>query len=107
MPSPCIHDMALTSEDLHRIASLCKLSFDQPQSQALLAQINSFFELVKRMEAVDTSGVEPLFHPVSAIEDIQLRLQPDVADARSQREGNMQNAPAAEDGFFLVPKVIE
>jgi aspartyl-tRNA(Asn)/glutamyl-tRNA(Gln) amidotransferase subunit C len=70
-------------------------------------QINGFFDIVEKMRAVDTTGVEPLAHPVAAIEDVQLRLRDDVATEGNQREANMQSAPAVERGLFLVPKVIE
>lgn len=102
--------MPLSPEDIQRIASLSKLSFSAQESADLLDKINRFFELVEQMDSVDTAGVEPLFHPVSAVQDIALRLQDDIAstaDGTAQREANMQNAPAAEAGFFLVPKVIE
>ncbi|EXU79288.1 glutamyl-tRNA amidotransferase subunit C [Comamonas aquatica DA1877] len=59
------------------------------------------------MQAVDTSGVQPLAHPVAAIQDIALRLREDVASEPNQREANMRNAPAQGEGLFLVPKVIE
>lgn len=99
--------MSLSSEDIQRIAALAKLSFDAAQTETMRESINRFFHIVEKMQAVDTEGVEPLHHPVSVMQDIALRLQDDVADGRNQREGNMQNAPAAADGFFLVPKVIE
>ena len=59
------------------------------------------------MRAVDTTGVEPLTHPVAAIQDVQLRLREDVASEPNQREANQKSAPAVENGLFLVPKVIE
>ncbi|THT99365.1 Asp-tRNA(Asn)/Glu-tRNA(Gln) amidotransferase subunit GatC [Lampropedia puyangensis] len=99
--------MSLSLEEIQRIANLSKLSFDEPQSIAMQGKINSFFKLVEQMDSVDTEGVEPLFHPVSVVQDITLRLQDDVADTGNHREGNMQNAPAAQGGYFLVPKVIE
>ena len=59
------------------------------------------------MRAVDTSGVEPLYTPLSAIEDVTLRLREDAVTETNQREANMTNAPARDEGLFLVPKVIE
>ena len=59
------------------------------------------------MRAVDTTGVEPLAHPVAAIEDVTLRLRDDVVSEPNNREANQRSAPAVEDGLFLVPKVIE
>ena len=59
------------------------------------------------MRAVDTTGVEPLAHPVAAIQDVALRLRDDVVSEPDQREANQRSAPAVERGLFLVPKVIE
>lgn len=73
----------------------------------MLSQINGFFDLVERMRSVDTAGVEPLAHPVAAVEDITLRLRDDVASEPDNREANQKSAPAVEAGLFLVPKVIE
>ncbi|MCB2031879.1 MAG: Asp-tRNA(Asn)/Glu-tRNA(Gln) amidotransferase subunit GatC, partial [Ottowia sp.] len=73
----------------------------------MLTQLNGFFGIVEAMSAVDTTGVEPLPHPIAAIQDIALRLRDDVASEPDQRTVNQQSAPAVEDGLFLVPKVIE
>jgi aspartyl-tRNA(Asn)/glutamyl-tRNA(Gln) amidotransferase subunit C len=70
-------------------------------------QLNDFFKIVEQMSAVDTSGLEPLHTPLSAIGNVELRLRPDAVTETDHRERNMANAPSAEDGLFLVPKVIE
>ena len=59
------------------------------------------------MRAVDTTGVEPLTHPVAAIQEVALRLREDVASEPDDRAANQRSAPAVERGLFLVPKVIE
>lgn len=99
--------MALTSTDIARIASLARLQLAPDESERMLSQINGFFDLVERMRAVDTDGVEPLAHPVAAIEDITLRLREDVVSEPDNRAANQKSAPAVEAGLFLVPKVIE
>ncbi|WP_295374407.1 Asp-tRNA(Asn)/Glu-tRNA(Gln) amidotransferase subunit GatC [uncultured Pseudacidovorax sp.] len=99
--------MSLSTTDTARIASLARLALAPEESERLRGQINGFFDLVERMRAVDTTGVEPLSHPVSAIEDIVLRLREDAATEPNQREANQKSAPAVENGLFLVPKVIE
>ena len=99
--------MSLTSTDIARIASLARLQLAPDESERMRGQINGFFELVERMRAVDTTGVEPLAHPVAAIEDITLRLAEDVVTEPDNREANQRSAPAVENGLFLVPKVIE
>ena len=99
--------MALTSQDIARIAHLARLELNSSESERMLTQINGFFDIVEKMRAVDTSGVEPLSHPVATVQDIALRLREDVASEPNNREANQQSAPAVERGLFLVPKVIE
>ena len=99
--------MALSSSDIARIASLARLQLAPEESERMLTQINGFFDIVERMQAVDTTGVEPLAHPVAAIEDVTLRLADDVVSEPDNRSANQKSAPAVEAGLFLVPKVIE
>ena len=99
--------MALTPQDIGRIAHLARLELAPQESERMLTQLNGFFDIVERMRAVDTQGVEPLAHPVAAIQDVQLRLREDVASEPDQRTANQRSAPAVENGLFLVPKVIE
>jgi aspartyl-tRNA(Asn)/glutamyl-tRNA(Gln) amidotransferase subunit C len=99
--------MSLTSTDIARIANLARLELSPDYSARMLGQLNSFFDIVEQMRAVDTTGVEPLAHPVAAIGDIALRLRDDVAAEPNQREANQKSAPDVQKGLFLVPKVIE
>ena len=99
--------MSLDASDIARIASLARLQLAPDESERMLSQINGFFDLVERMRSVDTAGIEPLAHPVAAIEDITLRLRDDVVSEPNNREANQKSAPAVEAGLFLVPKVIE
>ncbi|MES2786341.1 MAG: Asp-tRNA(Asn)/Glu-tRNA(Gln) amidotransferase subunit GatC [Pseudomonadota bacterium] len=99
--------MSLTSEDIARIAHLARLELQPAESERMLTQINDFFDIVEKMRAVDTSGLEPLAHPASTIQDVVLRLRDDIADPDIDREANQRSAPAVERGLFLVPKVIE
>jgi len=99
--------MSLSSSDIARIASLARLDLGTAESERMLTQINGFFNLVERMRAVDTTGVEPLAHPVAAVQDVTLRLAQDVVTEPNNREANQKSAPAVEAGLFLVPKVIE
>ncbi|MCV2367706.1 Asp-tRNA(Asn)/Glu-tRNA(Gln) amidotransferase subunit GatC [Roseateles oligotrophus] len=99
--------MALTPQDVSRIANLARLELQEAESAALLGQLNGFFSIVEQMSAVDTSGVEPLYTPLSAVQEVSLRLREDLVTESNQRELNQRSAPAVEDGLFLVPKVIE
>ena len=70
--------MSLTSSDIARIASLARLQLAPDESERMRGQINGFFDLVEQMRAVDTTGIEPLAHPVATIEDVTLRLAEDA-----------------------------
>ncbi|TMH11695.1 MAG: Asp-tRNA(Asn)/Glu-tRNA(Gln) amidotransferase subunit GatC [Betaproteobacteria bacterium] len=99
--------MALSSDDVSRIAHLARLELQAAEQAAMLVQLNGFFSIVEQMSAVDTSGVEPLYTPLSAVTEVALRLRDDVVSEADQRGLNQRSAPAVEDGLFLVPKVIE
>ena len=99
--------MSLTSSDIGRIAKLARLELSEPQSERMLDQLNGFFDIVEQMNAVDTAGVEPLAHPTAVMNQVSLRLRPDLASEQNQREANQRSAPAVERGLFLVPRVIE
>ncbi len=99
--------MALTPDDVDRIAHLARLELRPDERAAMLQQLNGFFSIVERMGAVDTSGVEPLYTPLSAVQAVALRLRDDVVTEGDEREANQRSAPAVEDGLYLVPKVIE
>jgi aspartyl-tRNA(Asn)/glutamyl-tRNA(Gln) amidotransferase subunit C len=99
--------MSLTLQDIGRIAHLARLELDEAHAQGMLAKLNGFFDIVEQMNAVDTTGVEPLAHPTAVIDHVALRLRDDVVSEPNQREANQASAPAVEDGLFLVPKVIE
>ncbi len=99
--------MSLTQQDVSRIAHLARLELSTTESAAMLSQLNDFFGHVAQMSAVDTTGVEPLYTPLSAVQDVVLRLRDDAVTETDQRSLNQANAPAVEDGLFLVPRVIE
>lgn len=99
--------MALTPQDVARIAQLARLQLRPQESETMLSQINGFFDLALRMAAVDTTDVVPLAHPLDAVLEVPLRLRDDIASEPNEREANQQNAPAVERGLFLVPRVIE
>jgi aspartyl-tRNA(Asn)/glutamyl-tRNA(Gln) amidotransferase subunit C len=99
--------MALTPDDVERIAHLARLELQPAERPAMLAQLNGFFSIVERMGAVDTAGVEPLYTPLSALQTVELRLRDDAVTEGDTRAANQRSAPAVEDGLFLVPRVVE
>ena len=99
--------MALTSQDIARVANLARLELRRDETERTLSQLNGFFALVEQMDAVNTDGVEPLAHPAAVLGAVALRLREDVVTETNQREASQASAPAVERGLFLVPRVIE
>ena len=100
--------MSLTLNDVKRVANLAQLELSEAHAVKTLGQLNDIFALVEQMRAVDTEGILPLSHPISAcMTDFSLRLREDVATEPNRREEYQQSAPATQDGLYLVPKVIE
>ncbi|PLQ01976.1 Asp-tRNA(Asn)/Glu-tRNA(Gln) amidotransferase subunit GatC [Cupriavidus pauculus] len=99
--------MALELSDVKRIAHLARIETSDAEAEHTLVQLNNFFSLVAQMQAVDTTGIEPLAHPLSAVRDIAQRLRDDAVTESDRRVDYQRPAPATENGLYLVPKVIE
>ena len=99
--------MALTPNDIARVANLARLELRADETERVLDQLNGFFSLVDQMSAIPTDGVEPLAHPAAILGEVALRLREDIASEPNQRDASQISAPAVERGLFLVPKVIE
>lgn len=100
--------MSLVLTDVKRLAHLAQLDLTDDQAAKTLDQLNGFFALVEQMKSVDTTGIEPLNHPIAAFQsDLVLRLRDDVVTEPDRRAEYQQVAPATQDGLYLVPKVIE
>ena len=95
--------MSLTLADVHRIAHLARIEITNDQARATAAQLNDIFAMIEQIGKVDTSGVAPMTHPLDGTQ----RLRDDVVEPLLEREQLLQNAPAQQDGLFLVPRVIE
>ncbi len=95
--------MALTLEDVKRVADLARIAIDEAEARAVLSQLNDVFKLIAEMQAVDTRGVAPMSHAL----DVVQRLREDAV-TESDRHALFQSvAPQVESGLYLVPKVIE
>ena len=95
--------MALTLDDVKRVAHLARLAVDEREALTVLDRLTGFFGLIAEMQAVDTRGIEPMSHAL----DLVQRLREDEVTERDQRAEFQSVAPQVEDGLYLVPKVIE
>ena len=94
-------------EDVQRIAHLSRLELSQAEAEAVLPQLQAIFSLVEEMQAVDTTGLEPLAHPILFLRDLAQPMRVDQVSEADHRKENMDSAPAQQEGYFLVPRVIE
>lgn len=95
--------MALDNSDVEKIAHLARLQINEVETLEVTRRIGDILALIDQMQSIDTSDVAPLAHPYDAVQ----RLRADEVTETDQREYLQRNAPATQDGLYLVPKVIE
>jgi aspartyl-tRNA(Asn)/glutamyl-tRNA(Gln) amidotransferase subunit C len=95
--------MSLNPDDVKRIARLARIETSDAEAQATQAQLNSIFDLIATMQAVDTRDVSPMAHA----QEVYQRLRDDVVTETDRHTAFQAVAPAVENGLYLVPKVIE
>ena len=95
--------MALTLPEVQRIAHLARIEISATEAGQTLAQLNDILGMIERMSKVNTEGIEPMSHPLGGAQ----RLREDRVTESDARVENMRNAPQAENGLFLVPRVLE
>ena len=95
--------MSLTLEQVQRIAHLARIEISESEARTTQSHLNGIFQLIEQMQAVDTTGVEPMAHA----QDLSQRLRNDVVSEGDRRAAYQAVAPETEAGLYLVPKVIE
>ncbi len=95
--------MTIERSDIEKLAELARIQITDENVAATTASLTDVLNLVDQLQAADTEGVFPLAHPLDAVQ----RLRPDQVTEDNQRERFQAIAPAAEDGLYLVPRVIE
>jgi len=100
--------MSVDKQQVVKIASLARIAMSDDELERMVPELNNILGWVEQLGEVDVSGVEPM----TAVIPNALRLRADEVDADpktggDRREDILANAPAAEHGFFGVPKVIE
>ncbi|PTD95810.1 Asp-tRNA(Asn)/Glu-tRNA(Gln) amidotransferase subunit GatC [Pseudothauera lacus] len=95
--------MSLSLEQVRRVAQLARIELTDADAAATQAKLNGIFDLIEQMQAVDTTGIEPMSHP----QDLATRLRTDAVSEADRRDAFQRIAPQTENGLYLVPKVIE
>ena len=95
--------MSLNRDDVKKIAFLARLEVGEEDIELYVQNLSDILLLVEQMNAVDTSDIMPMAHPL----DTSQRLRIDEVTEPNQREHFQEIAPQTKDGLYLVPKVIE
>jgi aspartyl-tRNA(Asn)/glutamyl-tRNA(Gln) amidotransferase subunit C len=95
--------MALDKSEVEKIAHLARLHIAEDDVGEVTRRITDILSLIDQMQNVSTDDVEPLAHPL----DVVQRLRADEVTESNQRDRLQNLAPQAEQGLYLVPKVIE
>lgn len=95
--------MSVDSAAVTKVAQLARLGLDPAAVPALVADLNAILGLVEALNNANLDGVEPLLNPLGA----SLRLRPDEVTETDQSELFQSQAPQANGGYYLVPKVVE
>lgn len=95
--------MSLDRSDVIKIAHLARINIDESDTEEYLTNMSSLLDLVNQMQAVDTTNIEPLSHPMDSVQ----RLRADEVGEIDNRALLQSVAPSIDDGLFLVPKIID
>ncbi|MEZ5539842.1 MAG: Asp-tRNA(Asn)/Glu-tRNA(Gln) amidotransferase subunit GatC [Pseudomonadales bacterium] len=95
--------MVFERQQVEQLAKLARLGLDDAVLARTTQSLGDVLTLIDQLQAADTTGVEPMSHPLDAVQ----RLRADVVSEPDQRAALQAIAPAVADGLFLVPKVIE
>lgn len=95
--------MSVDQKTVRHIARLARIAVRDDELEALEEELNGILDWVEQLGEVDVTGVEPM---TSAV-DVAMKMRDDVAVAENLQKEVTRNAPGAEDGFYVVPKVVE
>jgi aspartyl-tRNA(Asn)/glutamyl-tRNA(Gln) amidotransferase subunit C len=95
--------MSIDAATVRRIAHLARIAVADDEVEHLGSEINAILAFVEQLSEVNVDGVEPM----TSVTPMEMRKRPDVVTEGGDSEPVLRNAPARQDDFFLVPKVVE
>ncbi len=95
--------MSVDAATVRRIAHLARIAVAENEIEHLRGEINNILGFVEQLNEVNVDGVEP----TASVEDMKLKMREDVVNDGNYAKRVLANAPASDDGFFQVPKVVE
>src|SRR5262249_59827337 len=96
--------MAIDDKTVRKVARLARLNLPEERVPPMVAELNGIFAWIEQLNEVDVAGVAPM---TSAVEGVRLAMREDVVTDGDNPARVLKNAPKSEDGFFVVPKVVE
>jgi aspartyl-tRNA(Asn)/glutamyl-tRNA(Gln) amidotransferase subunit C len=95
--------MSVDAATVRRIAHLARIAVAEDEVEHLKGELNAMLAFVEQLSEVNVEGVEPM----TSVTPMEMKKRADVVTDGGIRDDVLKNAPATEDGFFLVPKVME
>ena len=95
--------MSVSPQDVEKVALLARLTISESDLPEVTERFARVLDLVDELNTIDTQDVVPMSNP----HDMEQRIRPDAVTRSNEREALMASAPVQEQGYFLVPKVID
>lgn len=95
--------MSVDQHTVRRIAHLARIAVPDDELAALGEELNAILAFVEQLNEVDVAGIEPM----TSVTPMRMKRRPDAVTDGGDASSILANAPAAEDSFFVVPKVVE
>jgi aspartyl-tRNA(Asn)/glutamyl-tRNA(Gln) amidotransferase subunit C len=95
--------MSVDATTVRRIAHLARIAVAEDEVEHLRGELNAILAFVEQLSEVDVEGVEPM----TSVIPMEMKKRPDEVTDGGIPDDILKNAPATEDGFFVVPKVVE
>ena len=95
--------MSVTNQDVKKVARLARIALPEDQVEPMTDELNNILNWSEQLGEVDVEGVEPM----TSVVETSLPMREDVVTDGGIQDKVLANAPKSEDGFFVVPKVVE
>ena len=95
--------MSVDLQTVKRVARLARIAVSEEDAQRMTGELNAILGFVEQLNEVDVAGIEPM----TSVTPMAMKLRADVVNDGEIADTIVANAPASEDNYFMVPKVIE
>ncbi|CDX54628.1 Glutamyl-tRNA(Gln) amidotransferase subunit C [Mesorhizobium plurifarium] len=95
--------MSVDLQTVKRVARLARIAVSEEDAERMTGELNAILGFVEQLNEVDVSGVEPM----TSVTPMEMKKRQDVVTDGDKPGDIVANAPATEENFFLVPKVVE